>query len=187
MLGIFQVSQGIGYYGFGTLVPIVLLARGYSVVASLGFTAACYAGYPLGSLASLLLIDRVERKHLIAWSGALMAGLGIGFSAAGRPLLTVACGFLYTLCSGVFSNAYHIYQSEFFPTRIRAVTVGLCYSLSRLSVAVMPLALIPVLRLWGPEVLFAMIGALMAVASASVAFLGPRTTRRPLETIPYAN
>ncbi len=35
MLVIFHLLQTFGYYGFGTLVPIVLTAKGYSVASSL--------------------------------------------------------------------------------------------------------------------------------------------------------
>lgn len=37
MLSVCQVFQAVGYYGFGTLVPTVLAAKGYSVVTSLTY------------------------------------------------------------------------------------------------------------------------------------------------------
>ena len=40
--------------------------------------------------------------------------------------------------SNVFSNAFHIYQAEIFPTRMRATAVGTAYSLSRLTGAILP-------------------------------------------------
>ncbi|HET8853989.1 MAG TPA: hypothetical protein VFN02_15835, partial [Ktedonobacteraceae bacterium] len=50
-----------------------------------------------------------------------------------------ASGFLLTVASQVFSNSYHIYQAEIFPTRMRGTAVGIAYSLSRLSSALLPL------------------------------------------------
>ena len=49
MLWIFQFFQTVGYYGFGTLAPLVLAAKGYKIVDTLGFTALIYLGYPIGS------------------------------------------------------------------------------------------------------------------------------------------
>jgi putative MFS transporter len=53
MLWVFQVLQTLGYYGFGTLVPLILVAKGYNVVHSLEYTALSFFGYPVGSLISL--------------------------------------------------------------------------------------------------------------------------------------
>ena len=38
MLWFFQFFQTVGYYGFGTLAPLVLAAKGYKIVDTLGFT-----------------------------------------------------------------------------------------------------------------------------------------------------
>src|SRR4051794_15976635 len=48
MLYIFQFLQTVGYYGFGTLAPLVLADKGYDIVESLGFSAVIFLGYPLG-------------------------------------------------------------------------------------------------------------------------------------------
>lgn len=39
MLVIFQLLQGFGYYGFGTLAGTVLVARGYTITQSLLYSA----------------------------------------------------------------------------------------------------------------------------------------------------
>ncbi|MDT5250505.1 MAG: transporter, putative metabolite:H+ symporter, partial [Mycobacterium sp.] len=65
MLVIFQVLQTVAYYGFATLAPLVLVSKGFTVTESLGYAALTFAGYPLGSLASVPLVERVERKYLI--------------------------------------------------------------------------------------------------------------------------
>ena len=67
-----------------------------------------------------------------------MGALGIIFGFARAPWLIVGAGFLLTAASNAFSNSFHIYQAEIFPTRIRATAVGAAYSLSRLSGAILP-------------------------------------------------
>ena len=83
MLCLFHVFQAVGYYGFGTLVPTVLAAKGYSVVTSLTFTALTFIGYPVGSALSLPIVERVDRRWLIVASAALMSafGLALGFAS----------------------------------------------------------------------------------------------------------
>ncbi|WP_207229643.1 MFS transporter [Ktedonosporobacter rubrisoli] len=82
MLWIFQILQTVGYYGFGSLAPIVLTAKGFSVVSSLGYTALIFAGYPLGSLISIPLVERFERKWLIVGAAILIALFGLSFGFA---------------------------------------------------------------------------------------------------------
>jgi MFS transporter, putative metabolite:H+ symporter len=123
--------QTWGYYGFGTLAPIVLVAKGYSIVDSLLFSALTFLGYPLGSALSIPLVERIERKYLLIGAALVMAGCGLAFGLAESTSQIVAFGFLYTVASNVFSNAYHIYQAEVFPTHLRATAASSIYALSR--------------------------------------------------------
>jgi putative MFS transporter len=183
MLAVLHIFQAAGYYGFGTLVPIVLAAKGYSVVTSLTFTTLTFIGYPVGSALSLPIVERVDRKWLIVGAALLMSVLGVGMGFAESPVAVVVLGFLYTAAANVFSNGLHIFQVEIFPTTIRATAAGACYGLSRLSGAAMPFVLLPVLRQWGAGPMFAVIGAAMWIVMADVALFGPPTTGLALEEV----
>jgi len=183
MMLVFHLLQTFGYYGFGTLVPVVLAAKGFPVGQSLLFTAVTYLGYPVGSALSLPFVERVERKFLIIGAAIGMALFGVlfGMSHAMAPILIF--GFLYTATSNVFSNSYHIYQAEIFPTGLRSTAASGTYALSRLTTAVMPFILVPLLNKSGVGALFAVVCGAMAVVALNVAVLGPRTTGRRLETV----
>jgi MFS transporter, putative metabolite:H+ symporter len=183
MLCVFHVFQTVGYYGFGTLVPTVLAAKGYSIVTSLTFTSLTFIGYPIGSALSLLLVERFDRRWLIVGSAALMSGFGLALGYASAPALILTAGFLYTATSNVFSNALHIFQVEIFPTFARATAAGTAYGFSRLSTGAMPFVLIPVLDRWGPGAMFATIAAALWIVIAVIALFAPSTTGRSLETI----
>ena len=45
----------------------------------------------------------------------------------------IVCGVSLTLANNILSFAYHGYQPELFPTRIRARAVGFVYSFSRIA------------------------------------------------------
>jgi putative MFS transporter len=75
MLCVFHLFQTVGYYGFGTLVPTVLAAKGYSIVTSLTFTSLTFIGYPIGSALSLPIVERVDRRWLIVGSAAVDGGV----------------------------------------------------------------------------------------------------------------
>jgi putative MFS transporter len=183
MLWIFQVLQTVAYYGFGSLAPVVLLAKGYEVTTSLTYAALSFLGYPIGSALAVPLIDRMERKLLIIGSAAGIGVLGIVFAAARMPWLIVAAGFLLTVCSNVFSNAFHTYQTEIFPTGMRSSAIGVAYSLSRLTSAVLPFIAISVLDSAGATAVFTGSAVLIVLLCLDIGLLGPRTTGRSLETV----
>ncbi|ULN73564.1 MFS transporter [Mycolicibacterium smegmatis] len=183
MLIIFQVLQTVAYFGFGTLAPLVLVHKGFHVTESLAYSALSFAGYPLGSLVSVPLVERFERKHLIIASALAIAVFGVVFAAASSVAVIVAAGFLLTAVSNVFCNAFHIYQAEIFPTAIRSTASGAAYSLSRAASAVLPFIAVPLLTAFGPVVVFAGSAVLIVLLCVDVAVLGPRGTGLDLETV----
>lgn len=183
MMAVFHLLQTFGYYGFGTLVPQVLAAKGYPIVQSLVFSAITFIGYPVGAALSLPIIERIERKHLVIVSGLGMAVCGLAFGFSSSEALILTFGFLYTAVSNVFSNAFHVYQAEIFPTGLRSTAAGSTYSLSRLSSAAMPFVLVPLLHATNAGVLFGVVAAAMIVVALDVGLLGPRTTGRDLELV----
>jgi putative MFS transporter len=183
MLLIFQVLQTIAYYGFGTLAPLVLVSKGFAITESLGYAALSFFGYPIGSLISVPLVERFERKWLIVGSALAIGVLGIVFAAAATPWLIVLAGFLLTSASNVFSNAFHIYQAEIFPTAIRSTASGVAYSLSRATSVVLPFIAVPLLATAGPVAVFGGAAFLIVLLCLDVGILGPRSTGLALEEV----
>ncbi len=112
-----------------------------------------------------------------------MAACGLAFGFAGAGWLIVGAGFALTVCSNVFSNAFHVYQTEIFPTGLRSSAIGIAYSLSRLTSVILPFVALTVLDALGPGAVFTGSAALMVLLCLDVALLGPRSTGRSLERI----
>ncbi|HUJ73196.1 MAG TPA: MFS transporter, partial [Verrucomicrobiae bacterium] len=183
MLYVFQVFQTIGYYGFGTMVPLVLAAKGFSVLDSLSYTTISFLGYPAGSALSLFVIEKIDRRLLIMISALAMATFGLALGFASSSFLIAAFGVLYTLASNIFSNAFHTLQGEIFPTAIRGRATGSAYGLSRLSSAAMPFVLLPVLNRYGAGAMFVIVAGAMAIVIADIGLFAPHTTGLKLEHI----
>jgi hypothetical protein len=96
--------------------------------------------------------------------------------------MIVVFGLLTTAASNVFSNVYHVYQAEIFPSDVRATAVGWTYSVSRLSSAHCR-HLIPVLNHFGATTMFAVVLVALAATIAVLAPIGPRTAGRSLDEI----
>jgi putative MFS transporter len=183
MLCVFHFFQTIGYYGFGTLVPTVLAAKGYPIVTSLTFTSVTFIGYPIGSALALPMVERIDRRWLIVASCGLMSIFGLALGFAVSPTTIISMGFLYTATSNVFASAMHIFQVEIFPTEARATGAGLAYGLSRLSTAAMPFVLVPVLDRLGAGAMFVVIAGALWICIVDIALFAPSTTGRELEAI----
>jgi putative MFS transporter len=183
MLVIFHALQTIGYYGFANWAPTFLLRRGVSLVHSLEYTMLIALVSPLGPALAVLTSDRLERKWAIVTMALLIAALGLGFAFWSAPVLIVASGALVTLCSNWFSALLHAYQSELFPTRLRATGVGFTYSWSRLSAVFSSLLIGAVLVRGGVGAVFTLLAAAMCGVALVIGVFGPRTNRIALEQL----
>jgi len=182
MLVIFQALQTIGFYGFANWAPTFLLKRGVSLLHTLEYTLLIALVSPLGPLLAAFTSDRMERKWTIVVLALVVAGLGLGFGNSVAPAAVVGFGALLTLANYWFSAAFHAYQSELFPTRLRATGVGFTYSWSRLSAAFTSI-LIGAVLVHGVPAVFALLAVAMILVATVVAIMGPRTNGLVLEEI----
>ena len=182
MLVIFQALQTIGFYGFANWAPTFLLKRGVSLLHSLEYTLLIALVSPLGPLLAAFTSDRMERKWTIVVLALLVAGLGLGFGNSIAPAAVVGFGALLTLANYWFSAAFHAYQAELFPTRLRATGVGFTYSWSRLSAAFTSI-LIGAVLVHGVPAVFAVLAVAMILVAVVVGVMGPRTNGLVLEEI----
>ena len=183
MMIFFQALQTVGFYGFANWAPTFLLKRGFSLLHSLEYTMLIAVVSPVGPLIAAATADWVERKWTIVVLAILVALFGLGFGSASVPFTVVAFGALLTLSNYWFSAAFHAYQAELFPTRIRATAVGFTYSWSRLSAAFSSVLIAAVLVRSGVSAVFTLLAAAMCGVALIIALFGPRTNRISLEQL----
>jgi putative MFS transporter len=131
MLMIFNLCQAIGFYGFANWVPTFLLSKGITITKSLEYSFIIAFANPIAPLIGQLFAEKIERKWQIVWSALGIAGFGLCFSQQTSLPGVVIFGVLVTLSANFMSFAFHAYQAELYPTRIRALGVGFVYSWSR--------------------------------------------------------
>jgi putative MFS transporter len=98
-----------------------------------------------------------------------------------EPALLIASGVLLTAANMTMSYAYHAYQTEVFPTSIRARSSGLVYSMSRVSAAFSGFIIAYVLREAGVGGVFGLITTAMIVVIIAIATFGPNVRGKPLD------
>jgi len=183
VLSIFQLFQTLGFYGFATWAPTFLLSKGVNVPKSLEYAFLIAIASPFGPLLGRAFADKIERKWQIAGMATLIAIFGLLFSAQTTAVGVVLFGVLITLSSNWFSFAFHAYQTELYPTRIRAQAVGFVYSWSRLGAIVSSFVIAFILRLYGNLGVFTLIALGMMIVVLVIGVWGPKTNRLGLEEI----
>jgi MFS transporter, putative metabolite:H+ symporter len=183
MLIIFNLFQTIGFYGFSSWVPALLISQGIGVTKSLAYTFIIAIAAPIGPLIAIYFADRFERKWQVAWAAIGIAVFGLIFAQQTTAAGVIICGLLITLCANWLSLSFHAYQAELYPTRIRAQAVGFVYSWSRFSAIFSGFIIAFFLGRYGTTGVFAFIAGAMLIVFIVIGFFGPAVTRRRLEAI----
>jgi putative MFS transporter len=150
---------------------------------SLAWSFVIAFAYPVGPLLCSTFADRFERKWQIMAAAIGTAAFGLLFGRANQAAALIGLGVAITLSNNLLSYAFHAYQAELFPTRLRARAVGFVYSWSRLSTVFTSFMIAYFLREAGVRGVFAFIAAAMAVVVVVIGVFGPRTGGRGLEEI----
>jgi MFS transporter, putative metabolite:H+ symporter len=183
MLVVFHFFQTIGYYGFASWVPTLIIAAGVTTTSSLRYSFLIALAAPLGPLLAIRIADTIERKWQIVASAICIAAFGLLFAQQKNPVWLIACGVMLTCSNNWMSLAFHTYQAELFPTRVRAQAVGFVYSWSRLSAIFSSFLIGFFLRDFGVAGVFGFIAVSMLAVVLSIGILGPRTGGLALEDI----
>ncbi len=183
MLIIFHAAQAIGLYGFSHWMPTFLVEQGATLSDSLEFSVLIACMAPFGPLLAVLFVDRFERKSQIVMAALVVAVAGLVFINLRTPLPIILTGGIITIGATILSLNFHAYQTELYPTRIRARAVGFVYSVSRISGAISGFLIAFAMKHAGvPGALLTICGS-MVVVMLSIGLMGPRTRGRSLEEV----
>ena len=184
MLMVFQFFQTFGFYGFAAWVPTLIAQQvGINLGSSLLYSFIIAIASPFGPLLAMSFADRFERKWQLVAAACGVGVFGVLFSFQTTITLLIVFGVMITLCNNVLSNTFHGYQTELFPTRVRARAVGFTYSFSRISTVFASFIIGFFLQTAGTKGVFGLIAFAMAMVVLSIAVLGPRTNALELEQI----
>jgi len=183
VMSVFNLMQTIGFYGFNSWVPTLLMTQGINLATSLQWAFIIAIANPVGPLLGMLVADRMERKWQIVSAGIGIGGFMYLFARQTDFTWIILFGVLVTLSNNWMSFALHNYQGELFPTRIRSRAVGFVYGWSRVSAGFAGLLIGFFLQRAGVPGVAAFIGAAMFVMIITIGGFGPRTRHLALEEI----
>ena len=186
MLMVFQFFQTFGFYGFAAWVPTLIAQQvGINLGSSLLYAFIIAVANPFGPLLAMSFADKWERKWQVVGAACGVAIFGVLFSFQATLALLILFGVLITLSNNVLSYSFHAYQTELFPTRIRARAVGFTYSFSRISTVFASFIIGFFLQQAGTKGVFGLIAFAMLMVVLSIGIFGPATRDLELEEISH--
>src|SRR5205823_2114176 len=183
MLTVFNAFQAIGYYGFAAWVPVLLVSEGIEVTKSLSYVLAIAMLNPVGSMIATRYADTFQRKWQIVALALTIAACGLIWAQQRTAAGIICLGAMITLANSWFSCALHTYQTELYPTRIRAQAVGFVYSWSRFTLIFAGFIIAEALKAYGAKGVFAIVATAMLIVAIVVGGFGPNTNRIRLEAL----
>jgi len=184
MLMVFQFFQTFGFYGFAAWVPTLIAQQvGIDLAHSLQYSFIIAIASPFGPMLAFTFADKCERKWQLVGAACCVGLFGVVFSFQTTMTLLIVFGVGITLSANVMSYAFHGYQSELFPTRVRARAIGFTYSFSRISTVFASFIIAFFLQSAGTKGVFGLIAFAMAMVVLSIGIFGPKTRDLELEQI----
>ncbi|WP_407314076.1 MFS transporter [Desulfosporosinus sp. SB140] len=183
MLWILWPCALFGYYGLTTWFGSLLLAKGFSMIKSIGFIVMITSGGIPGFISATWLIDKIGRKPVTITYLTLtaVAAYFYGQSATYNTLLFF--GFMLNFFQyGMWSSVY-AYTPELYPTRIRGTGVGMSNSIGRIGALLGPYIMGTMMVAYGSGSVFTLAASVFAVAACAILILGPETRGKTLEEI----
>jgi MFS transporter, putative metabolite:H+ symporter len=164
-LWIVWFSINFAYYGAFIWLPTLLVASGFSLVRSFGFTLVITLAQLPGYAAAAVLIEAWGRRPTLAvftLGSALGAGL---FSGADGESAVLVTGMVLSFFNLGAWGALYAVTPEVYPTALRATGAGAAAGFGRIASIVAPLCVPPLLDRGGNGLVFGVFAAFFVLAA----------------------
>lgn len=155
------------YYGAFIWIPSILVAQGYDLVRSFGFTLVITLAQLPGYAVAAWLIEVWGRRATLSVFLVGSAVSAIFFGTAAGPGAIIAAGMALSFFNLGAWGALYAVTPEMYPTSLRATGSGWAAGVGRIASIVAPLVVPPLLLAGGAPVLFVVFAVFFAVAAAA--------------------
>jgi putative MFS transporter len=165
----------LGFYGFTSWVPTLLVAHGISLIHSLTWSSAISLAAVPGALIAGFVSDRWDRKWLITTVALVIAVCGLLYGLTFRTATIIFFGFMVELLIHCFAPLLYSYTAEAYPTEIRNSGTGLAYGVGRLVNVFGPLIVVFLFNHYGYTSVFVYMAITWVMVATTVALFGLRS------------
>lgn len=179
-------SINFAYYGAFIWLPTLLVASGFSLVRSFGFTLLITLAQLPGYAAAAVLIEVWGRRPTLA---IFLVGSAAGaalFAAAGGETAVLVTGMVLSFFNLGAWGALYAVTPEVYPTSLRATGAGAAAGFGRIASIAAPLCVPPLLDLGGTGLVFTTFAAFFLLAAVASWVLPERRGQTLDEAVPAA-
>ena len=160
--------------GFTVLSGAVLVQKGINPQDSILYVGVSTFGPLIGTLLAGSIVDRLERRLALTVCAGLLIAAGLVFGMVTDPVSLMASGLIFNLVVNLLTPVLVLYAAELFTTDRRAQGTSWGWASTRVGSALVPLALLPLLKAQGPLAMFIVIAGTLVAFIAVIMVFGPR-------------
>jgi putative MFS transporter len=177
-------SFNFAYYGAFIWLPTLLVADGFSLVRSFGYTLVITLAQLPGYAVAAFLIETCGRRATLATflaGSALAAG---SFAAADGESAVLITGMVLSFFNLGAWGALYAVTPEVYPTALRATGAGAAAGFGRLASIAAPLCVPPLLDAGGTGLVFATFAAFFVLGGLATRWLPERRGQSLEDVVP---
>ena len=162
------------YYGAFIWIPSILVAQGYDLVRSFGFTVIITLAQLPGYAVAAWLIEVWGRRLTLSVFLVGSAASAVAFGTSTGETFVIGAGMALSFFNLGAWGALYAVTPEMYPTSLRATGSGWAAGVGRIASIVAPLSVPPLLALGGAPTLFVVFAVFFAVATVAAWGLADR-------------
>jgi len=155
------------YYGAFIWIPSILVAQGYDLVRSFGFTLIITLAQLPGYAVAAWLIEVWGRRVTLSVFLAGSAVCAVLFGTAGTEWAVIAAGMGLSFFNLGAWGALYAVTPEMYPTSLRGTGSGWAAGVGRIASIIAPLTVPPLLALGGAPTLFVVFAVFFVIAAGA--------------------
>lgn len=155
------------YYGAFIWIPSLLVAQGFDLVRSFGFTLIITLAQLPGYAVSAYLIEKWGRRPTLTVFLIGSACAAAWYGTASTEAMIIAAGCTLSFFNLGAWGALYAIGPELYPTNVRGTGTGAAAGFGRIASILAPLAVPFLIAAGGPVVLFGVFAAAFAIAAAA--------------------
>jgi putative MFS transporter len=174
LMGAIFLLSACGTSGFTLFSGAVMVQKGIKVSDTVLYLGIATTGQFLGTLLAAVIADRVERRTALTSCAVAMAVVVLGFVLSSTVLALLMTGVAYSILMALYLPALFIYATELFPTARRSSATAFAWTANRVSSALIPFILLPLLRQSGALAMATVIAVALFLAAGLILGCCPR-------------
>jgi putative MFS transporter len=158
-------AVNFAYYGAFIWLPTILVAAGFPLVRSFGYTLIITLAQLPGYAAAAVLVERWGRRPTLA---TFLVGSSVAaamFANSGSAGSVLVAGMLLSFFNLGAWGALYAVTPELYPTRLRGTGAGWAAGVGRIASVIAPLTVPPLREAGGTGLLFGVFAAVFVVAA----------------------